>query len=229
MKIQEYPAFTQAIYKHLRNELNQEREGDHLTDFIFCNMKTILRKRGDAPPTTDEQVIMYWLGHAAQYYLLPIKPEEAKVYVVDDIQMTPDIENKHFAGLQVPLAEMKSTRASMKWFKPDDSKHYIEQMLGYCKALDVTEAVLFVFFLMGDYSPPFPKPRAWHFEFTKKEVDDNWKEILRRREIVHKALDSGNLPNEHLMAFKKECNYCECRPVCPIFHNREMERDAIQK
>ena len=216
MNITENPEFIDALYEYLGEEYNQQREGDHLTDFLYCNYKTIIRKRGESLPTTNQQRMIYWVGNALQYYMQPVRPEDEKEYEIDGIKLRPDIENKYIAHLYVPLAEMKTTRAILSKFDPKQNEHYIRQMQGYCKCLGVTTAVLFTIFLLGDWwADPFPTPKAWTFEFTQEEIDDNWKEILRRRDIVHEALKNGGLPREHIMAFKNECRYCENKPICP--------------
>ena len=220
MKITENTEFINALYDYLRKEHSQEREGDHLSDYLYCNIKTVIRKRGESLPISDKQVMIYWVGHALQYYIQPVRPENAKEYEVDGILLTPDIENQYISTIFVPLAEMKTTRAILSKFSPKDNQHYIEQIMGYCKALGVTTAVLFVVFLLGDWwADPFPTPKAWTFEFTQQEIDDNWAEILRRRDIVHEALNNGGVPREHIYAFKLECRYCENKEICPKYNN----------
>ncbi len=229
MRATHFPDLSTSLYKHIRGQLQGDREGWHLSDFLYCNYKAFYRKRGEAPESTDETILIYWLGHAAQYFLLPVKPEEAAYIEVDGIKMTPDVQNQYFAGHRVALAEMKSTRSNMSWFKPTENKHYIMQMMGYCKGLGVTEAELIMFFLMGNYKPPFPALDCWHFEFTQKEIDDNWREVLRRRDILQTALAEGEFPRELIMAFAGECKYCECREMCPRFNSWDMGRDTEAK
>ncbi len=78
------------------------------------------------------------------------------------------------------LGEMKLTWMSSKGC-PTDRKFlkWIVQMQSYCYHLGMTKARLFVFFVCGTYAPPAPQLLSWEFTFTKRELEDTWKELVR--------------------------------------------------
>lgn len=163
--------------------------------------------------------MIFWMGHAAQFFLAPVRPEDAKGMEVDGIHMTPDFAGTEFAGYPVSLAEMKSTRKSQKSFHPKDSTHYLMQIMGYCKGLGQTRAELIMYFIHGDYTqrPPVPTLDCWTCEFTQEEIDENWEDMKKRRDILAKALESEEPPSPLIRLGEWECGYCECGDFCPNF------------
>ena len=227
-----------ALNQHMRGQLQYERKGFHLSDAIFCNYKPFIRERFNIPET-DEQISLFWSGHAYQYFLQPAQQADSKVFEVDGVYMTPDMANEYFAKIHFNLAELKSTRGSMGYFQKDVGKgdhHYIRQMKGYCKALKTRESSLIIFFLMGDYynftmkngtraycykdgGRPFPVLQVWDYEFEQEEIDTWWVEVLRRKKIFDDT-ENGGLPSEHMMAFENECLRCECSVSCPHYEGK---------
>lgn len=167
--------------------------------------------------------MIFWMGHAAQYFLAPTRPEDAKKVELDGITMTADFADCNFAGYPVGLAEMKSTRKSQRNFHPRESKHYLTQIMGYCKGLGVTKAELIMYFIHGDYSerPPSPTLDCWTCEFTQQEIDANWEHILQSRDILDAALKSATPPAELRMLGAWECDHCECEDFCPKSKRRK--------
>lgn len=180
-----------------------------------------------APGATPDQNMIYWMGHAAQFFLAPVKPEDAKVLEVDGIQLTPDFETCEFAGYKVDLAEMKSTRKSSRTFHPKDQMHYLMQIMGYCKALGKTKADLIMYFIHGDYSqrPPAPELDCWACEFTQQEIDANWEHVKECRDILDRALKEGRPPDPIIMLGDWECDYCECGGFCPQYKPQKRKRE----
>ncbi len=131
----------EEIYNKIRDRLGREpREGIHLSDLTLCLMKSFHRKRGYSPPPTREQLALFISGFAFQEYLF--KNSNNAPVVLDGIHCTLDV---------LPGIEVKSTRQSMKRFKPEEMGHWERQILGYCKTLERTEFDLVVFFVCGDY------------------------------------------------------------------------------
>ena len=221
---------TKALHQHLRDKMKYERTGFHLSDAIFCNHKPLLRERFNLNASND-QIALFATGHAFQYWLSPVSQEDSRVYEVDGVQMTPDFTNTYFAQVHIKLAEFKSTRSSLRKFTEKDmrdiSHHYVQQKMGYCKALETQESDLIILFLMGDYRPPFPIFKVWEYKFTQDEIDTWWTEVLRRKEIFNRAVRDGSLPEEHIMVGKWECNYCECTSVCPIYEDKLLNGNRM--
>lgn len=51
---------------------------------------------------------------------------------------------------------------------------WLVQLKGYCSMVDTCRAQLLVMFVNGDYRPPRPCIRRMNFEFTRRELSDNW-------------------------------------------------------
>lgn len=134
------PELVQQIYNKIAERIVKERKGIHLSDLDLCLMKSYHRKMGYSPPPSPQQLCLYISGFAFQEYLF--KNSNEQEIVVDGVSCTPDV---------LPGIEVKSTRASMKKFKPEDMDHWVRRILGYCKALNRTEFDLVVFFTAGDY------------------------------------------------------------------------------
>lgn len=214
------------MYRSIAKRLSKERPGWHLSDFVACNWKTFYRKSGIAPESSPEQNMVFWMGHAAQFFLAPVNPEDAVSHEVDGILMTPDFANVEFAGFSVDLAEMKTTRKSQRTFHPKDTPHYLIQMMGYCKALGKTKCDLIMYFVHGDYTerPPMPTLDCWTVEFTQEEIDCCWEDIKRKRDILDAAMKSGEPPSELIMIGQWECNFCECKDFCPNYKSNGRKR-----
>jgi hypothetical protein len=58
------------------------------------------------------------------------------------------------------------------------------QVKSYCYALDTPVAVMRIFHLNGDYRGSGPVYRVARIRFTEKELEDNWRMILRHKEAV---------------------------------------------
>lgn len=232
MNVTENPELTKGIYDHIRAELDKtDRSGVHLTDLIFCNLKSLFRRKGEAPPNSDDQMLMFWIGHSSQYLLAPVHPSDAKTVTVDGITMTVDFSQQQFGAYCTQLAEMKSTRMSSKTFSPTRQEHYIEQMKGYCKGSGVTEADLIVLFLRGSYdrTKGAEELKCWHFQFTQEEIDEQWAIFLDRKAVLLQAENTGQLPERHLMAGEWECNKCECAPMCPALKGAYQNGRLVTK
>lgn len=230
MKIRESKEKRQALFDTIRQRghYDEPREGMHLSDLLFCNYKTYYRKKGLTAPLSDEQVLLFMTGYAFQYFLFPKNDE--KTYEKDGIICSPDVEDEylwtsdcHPMGFKLPLAEVKSTRMNMNKFRVEDNPHYIEQCAGYCCVKEVLSCDLIVFFVMGNYAPPFPNAKIFEINFTEEELADYWKEFLRRKDVLEVALKNDTLPDPHF-GYEWECqkNRCEVRDtLCPKYGGKQ--------
>lgn len=77
------------------------------------------------------------------------------------------------------IVETKCTWRSMR--KLDSlEKHFwgwTVQMMAYCSMIGSTEAELHVFFVCGNYRPPFPAVRSLLLEFDEQELMENWRMV----------------------------------------------------
>lgn len=192
----------EIIYNNIRATMTKERTGIHLSDLIYCIRKPYFRKMGLSSLPSNELCVLWMTGYAFQAYMFPL--DEEITIQVDGINCTPDI----LSGIEV-----KSTRQSSRKFSLEDMGHWKRQILGYCKALNKLEYDLVVLFLMGNYAPPFPDIDCWHIGTTVEEVEDNWQEILTKRNILEEALKIGIPPEPDCEDW--EWSYCENIGMCP--------------
>lgn len=64
---------------------------------------------------------------------------------------------------------------------PNKFDAWFVQMKGYCRCLDIDEAILIGFFVVGSYPKGFPaRPAllAWRLRFTAQELQDNWSMLI---------------------------------------------------
>jgi hypothetical protein len=102
--------------------------------------------------------------------------------------MSPDGEStsivKHKNGVPIydtVVHEFKATYKSTKTVGNLTGEWmWLSQMMAYCKALNTTYAMMHTLFINGDYQFPLsPLKKIWFLEFTKQEIDDNWKLLMQ--------------------------------------------------
>lgn len=172
---------------------NKERVGIHLSDLDYCLKKSYYRKL-HPQPITEKQGIMFAIGYGVQNYLYD---EKEVLIIVDEICCSPD----YYKGI-----EIKTTRAGMKAFDPCKPQ-WLMRMMGYCKALGITEYLLSVIFVIP------ADIKSWRFSFTESEIEANWRQVLKRKEILETAF-SFEIPP--LIDYHQpwECKLCSYSGYC---------------
>jgi hypothetical protein len=201
MDIIKNPELRQVVFDNIRATVDKPRTGIHLSDLIYCPRKAYYRKI--SPVTaTDEQCLLWLTGYSFQAYMFPSDKEVT--ITIDGIDCTPDI-------LRLKT-EVKSTRQSSKKFDPYEMKHWLRQILGYCKATGSLEYDLVVMFTAGNYAPPFPNLDCWHIKATQEEVDNNWAQARMVKGLLEEAYRTGTPPPALCMDWEWE--YCEHWEQC---------------
>lgn len=210
------PELRNQIFQNVRDQVLKPRDGIHLSDTCFCSRKAYFRKMDMAPSATDEQCLLWLTGFAFQAYMFPLELEEG--LLVDGINCTPDVRT----GIEV-----KTTRQSSKKFVPEEMAHWHRQILGYAKALGKLEYDLVVMFITGNYAPPFPSLDCWHIQATQEEVDQNWRVVLEKAEVLRGSILLGIPPLPDPWSW--EGQYCECWELCPDTpcHNRRTLKKSL--
>jgi hypothetical protein len=98
------------------------------------------------------------------------------------IFLTPDgvnISEQEWAVEEYKVTWMSARQIVINGQALHDQIHkYVWQGMSYCKALSLTRLNITVFFINNCYAPPLPQPYRFSYEFTQKEIDDNWKNIV---------------------------------------------------
>lgn len=204
----------------------------HLSDFQGCPLPGFFRRAMNLKPPLSKKSLLYFLtGRIIERAIaneFPSGEVEGISFTVDDC--APD---------GIP-AELKSTRWGSGFFDPvKDQPAWIERIKGYCYCRKSLIYHLVVVFLHGNVGDFFPwtikknggrKPdswenvdlKAWTFEFEQKEIDDNWAEVLRRRDVLDESVKSGSPMSDDEVLSRRpvwECKECSYRGVCHVVAN----------
>ena len=209
MQIVPNQALTDAVLKELRTKYIDKsvRKDIHLTHCIYCLTRSYYDLTDPDPPTREE-LMLFSIGFGLEKVLLDNESIHGQISC-DGILLTPD-----FVTAGGNVAELKTTRMSSA--KPDLPDSWIEQMLGYCKALGITQYRLAILYLMGNWKPPFPDIKAFTIDFTQEEIDTNWNKVLHRRDILVKAIQAKKPPEAKLYCKDWECKSCRYRLRCGL-------------
>lgn len=208
------PEIEKYALDHLANLYNirKQREGIHLSTIVYCLTSSYFDFTEYIQPT-DEEVMLFALGYGLQDVLTP-QEAEAPVFQKDGIIYSPDfllkVDDTYF--------EIKTTRMSSN--KPELPETWIEYIMGGCYIRDINEYELVIFFMMGNWKPPFPKLRAETLRFTDEELQENWYRIIRRRNVLVDALTDKKPPTPKQFCKDWECpliitkGHCRYAAVC---------------
>jgi len=220
---------------------NERGSEFHLSDFDLCPLPSFFKRAMTLQPKfEDESILVFLRGRIVERAMA----KETDPICVDGIWMTVDDAEP---PEPFKVVEIKSTEWGMHFFDPPkNSPQWMERGMGYCHGYGVTEMGLVVFFLSGNKSdfqswqkdrrPPKGTPKigaaitAWTFEFTPEEVAANWKEILRRRDVLQTALDSGEpMSDKEVLERRPEwqCKKCQYRGMCHIIERKEFGVPAV--
>jgi hypothetical protein len=84
--------------------------------------------------------------------------------------------------------EFKATYYSLnKWKSILDSKRYMWQLCANCYVLNTPFARLHVLWINGDYKPPSPQYYTYLIQFTEKELEQFWANVVMKNK--HRAVE----------------------------------------
>lgn len=223
MKRIDNPELKRRILDHLAELYNikERREPNHLSSYVYCRTKGFFDQKQTAEPT-DEEVMMFALGYGLQDVLTP-RNAAAPVYNKHGVIYRPDMSFSIPTAEVEQLVELKTTRKSAKFHYLDEHipETWMEYMKGGCYIQGTNRYDLAVLYMMGNYSPPFPDIYCDTFEFTQKELDENWLEIMNRKMVLDTALSSSQLPEPFKNCRDWECKYCRYLMVCQTLAPKE--------
>jgi hypothetical protein len=207
MNIINYPDLANEMYDWIIKRVQQlngvqRTAGIHMTELIYCLTAGYYERLSPLPYTRESAMTMA-LGIALERLIIP-EEKRAEVGTCDGIDYSPDF---WFRG-DIP-SELKTTRmSSNKTVTREFPETWMQQIMGYCYARKMLEYALATVHIMGNYKPPFPEILAVKFTFTQQELDNNWKNLLYRREVYLKAFAEQKPPAPTVWAMKWECQNC---------------------
>lgn len=130
-----------------------------------------------------------------QQRLFPDLVRPGEIISDEGIKMSPD-------GLifdPLTLLEFKATWMSCRdGIEHDKFYVWFVQMKAYCRELHTRDAMLWAFFVNGDYTHPYkPELHAYQIRFTTLELEENWQMLTRH------AVGKGMLSEVQLAEAKR--------------------------
>jgi hypothetical protein len=158
----------------------------HLTDIIAAILEDIgespVRDDISAADLDDYAAVGFLWERVLTRALTTMYAETANVvrlgeFQKDGIYFTPDGVLLNFDGSKPSLEEWKCTWTSSNKLV-EGRKKWWYQIKAYCYALDLDSATLRVLYINGTWRPPIPRTRQYLAEFTRRELAENWMEML---------------------------------------------------
>lgn len=219
MEIVEDLEFRRELLNRIEKREFSERTGVHSSDLIYCLNKTALRKLKPLP-SSDEEILLFSIGWSTQRWLT--EQDEEEEFEVDGIKVTPDAQTARGCPWELKATYQSSTKDLT------ENTHWLRQIMSQCKVTGTTSAKLTRFELMGDWKWVFgkgqekenskrPTLHAYHIEFTKQEIENNWRWMLQRKALYEGILSSGKLLPKALAlpsGQEYECKFCPYKKEC---------------
>ena len=164
---------------------NPRSDGLHLTDII----RDLMNKSGLAPEKSNwnrqavfgagfvwEEVIATYWEEVFSIALAQVLGRKFSWFSTgelckDGIYCTPD-------GLDVGHKTWVVQEAKFTWKssknKPVDNWYFTTQNKAYCYVVGCVEAVIHVYYCMGDYKGSGPIYEPWYFSYKPHELQENW-------------------------------------------------------
>lgn len=201
-EILEDPSLREAIIGIFIQEYNlaNPRDGMHVSDLIYCLTRSYWNKV-DPLPATDTDLLRFSIGLGLERVFVQFEATRpTELFEEDGIVLSPDFI------LQGVHSELKTTRFSPgKW-----ADTWLRQIAAYCYA---TDQILYNLLVLHIIQPAL---KAYRVLFTQEELEENWGEILARREILQGALDTQVPPLAFTYNEPWECNGCKYKLRCDL-------------
>lgn len=160
----------------------------HMSDLYGRYHEAISGKKYDenSDPTLYFEAGLAWeqiLEKGLKERLTVSRPGE--LVTTEGIVYSPDLII--YEAEQIRLGEIKLTWMSSKGMPqekctdciPERFGKYMTQIMSYAYHLETPYARLITFFVNGNYKPMKPQLFAWDLTFTKRELAENWKKMVR--------------------------------------------------
>ena len=154
--------------------------GTHVSGVISSIMEDLFnQKSGEITTEVRQRMELGFIWETALEMawkeMLGYRPDEI---VVDGIAMSPD-NIYEYEDLRTVVKEHKCTFTSSNK-DPSDNDRYMMQVKSYCHAVGTPYAEMHILHLYGDYKtrPPVPIYNVSGFEFSTRELKENWDMML---------------------------------------------------
>lgn len=225
MKALEAPETEDYFFEMMRAKLDAlprvlEPGIAHLSELEMCPMKPYYaRTLKEQPPLHRESILQFLRGRGLEFYI----GGELPVLTKDGICGTID-------GRWERIIEFKSTAASLKNFPDKIFPWWLDRCRGYCHLADTDRIDLVVWFVVGNMLSKKTRDtktalRSWTLVFEPAEIAAAWDHFRFERELMFKAIDSGEEPDPLWVAQRRqsfECKNCRYSGICPYFDNGGM-------
>lgn len=202
------PKLRRKIIQHLASQYSimEVREPNHLSSFITCRTRCYLEQRQITEPT-EKEVMLFALGYGLQDVITP-KDAETPLYTKDGITFRPDMSFMQMGAEE--LGEIKTTRKNSKYHYIDDyiPVTWLDYMMGGCYIRDTNTYDLAVLYIIQT------ELYCDTFEFTDRELKDNWAKILEHKAVIDEALAKDETPTPFQHCYDWECKFCRFDLVC---------------
>lgn len=190
-------------------KLLEKREGIHLSTLLYCLTKGYLDLKSPIEPT-DTELLLFATGYGLQEVMTP-SSVDTPYYVEDGIMYRPDTVFPAKIGDVERLVEMKSTRVGVKRYREGDlPETWMTYMKGGCyirKTKSYDLAVIYV------AERPAARIVSETIFFDEIEIEENWKWILKRRDVYKKSLEAETIPLPFMYCASWMCTYGPCRYI----------------
>jgi len=213
MRVIENEQLTQSLVQE-----QKPREGIHLTDLTSPCLRKVFLSKTQRLPQTTEDFLRLALGRG-HHEMLEESPSAEVSLEADGIKATLDGLERDGEGDMV-VAEYKTTRASAE-SSPERFPWWLEQVMGYAWMWGTTKARLYVVHMVGSHKNRDPQIKAYDLIFDGKELQENWQELIRRRDILQRALDLDDPPEGPRQDMEWACKNCSGRNICAELRRKQ--------
>ena len=208
MDIIESPELRSLVMDILTKAYNllEPREGLHASDLIYCLTRSYWNKV-DPLPSSETDVLRFSVGLGLERVIIQFGASRpVGSFEEDGIILTPDFI------LQGLHSELKTTRSAPgKW-----SDTWVRQIAAYCYATEQLAYNLIVLHIIQ------PQVKAYRLFFTQEELEEQWGDILSRKEVLTTALETQTPPQEFQWNEDWECAGCKYKLRCDLSASLRM-------
>ena len=205
------------------------RDEWHVSKLVCCPRSSYFWKIGAEwePPYPDALTLTFARGRAHHSVLEVYKVKKKVVKrsdIIGHIDTIGDRVTEIFTTM-LSLGQVDSIEKVAEIFsiKVSQLKCYLYMSEGI-----VTEGDLMVFFLMGDYSRPIrPELKVYTLSFEEEELEDHWKFILKKRDVINYLETIGVAPD--LMGESYECINCGYISFCKDWLKAKGALEVIEE